>query len=62
MKFFFKDDFTLIEHCTLKSDLKNKTSRVPKDSPIYLNSQDLTDHEVPGVKFELLYSEKGDKL
>jgi hypothetical protein len=62
MKFFFKDDVTLIKHCTLKSDLKNNTSRVPKDSPIYLNIQDLTDYEAPGSKFELLYSERGVKL
>lgn len=61
MKFFFKNDVTLAQHCTMKCDLKSKLSRMPKDNPVYLNVQDLADYQAPGVKFQLLYSENGQK-
>lgn len=44
MKFFFKNDVTLAQHCTMKCDLKSKLSRMPKDNPVYLNVQDLADY------------------
>lgn len=30
MAFYFKDDITLAQYCTLKSDLKNKINKMPK--------------------------------
>jgi|JI10StandDraft_1071094.scaffolds.fasta_scaffold1701019_1 hypothetical protein len=30
MAFYFKDDITLAQYCTMKCDLKTKTSRMPK--------------------------------
>lgn len=46
--FFFKNDLTLADYCTHKSDLKSnpkaKVNKKPKDNPTYLNMQDLVDY------------------
>ena len=56
MAFYFVDDFTLVKYCTFKHDIKQKKTKRPIISPVYLNVEDLIDYELPGVKFNLVYS------
>lgn len=44
MAFYFKDDISLTQYCTMKEDLKHKISRMPKENRVFLNVQDLADY------------------
>lgn len=62
MAFYFKNDLSLAQYCTMKSDLKTKICRMPTENRVYLDIQDLVDYEVPGSTFELLYSHNDKKV
>lgn len=62
MAFYFMNDLTLKKYCTFKSDIKNKKDKKPLTNPVYLNVEDLIDYELPGVKFDLVYSKSKDEI
>jgi hypothetical protein len=44
MGFFFQNDISLAQYCTMKTDAKNKINKMPFNNKIYLDIQDLVDY------------------
>jgi serum/glucocorticoid-regulated kinase 2 len=55
MAFFFKDYLSLTKYCTTKVDMKEKTSKLPKEKPQYLDPESLKNNENSKGKSETIF-------